>query len=174
MNAPRQDDVAPPHVELDDLELESLADHPFEVPDRPQIDLRAGQERLDADVDRKAALHAGDDRAFDGLVGLVGLADLVPDLESVGLLLGQDHEAIAVLGVLHQNLHLVSDLHEKGAVVVHELPDGNHAFRLESHVHLDLVRADLEDRTLDHLALFECPRLLLEELGEALSARVFT
>src|SRR5207302_3979592 len=56
-HAAGEDDVAALLVELDDLELELLADQLVEVADGPQIDLAAGEERLDADVDRQAALH---------------------------------------------------------------------------------------------------------------------
>ena len=94
----------------------------LEVAHRPQVDLRAGQERLHADVDGEAALHARDDDALDGFVALAGAADLVPDLEAVGLLLGEDDAAVLVLGLLEQDVDLVADAHEHGAVVVHELP----------------------------------------------------
>jgi hypothetical protein len=47
-HAPAEHDVAALLVELDDLELEGLADELVEVADRAQIDLGAGQERLDA------------------------------------------------------------------------------------------------------------------------------
>src|SRR5690606_29525211 len=68
--AAREHHVAAPLVELDDLELRALAHQRLEVPHRAQVHLRAGQERLDADVDRQAALHARHDHAFHGLVGL--------------------------------------------------------------------------------------------------------
>src|SRR5713226_4254586 len=55
-HAAREDDVAALLVELDDLELELLADQLVEVADGPQVDLRAGQERLDADVDGETPL----------------------------------------------------------------------------------------------------------------------
>src|SRR5205807_1416109 len=50
-DAAGEHDIAALLVELDDLELELLADQLVEVPDRAEIDLRSGQERLDADVD---------------------------------------------------------------------------------------------------------------------------
>ena len=69
-----QHDVAALLVELDDLEVETLADDGFvsedlEVAHGAQIDLAAGQERLDADVDRQAALDArGSDVRDEALV----------------------------------------------------------------------------------------------------------
>ena len=74
------------------LNLKRLADELVEVADRAQVDLRAGQERLDADVDRQAALDARDDDAVDQLVALGGGRDVVPHAELVGLLLGDDDQ----------------------------------------------------------------------------------
>ena len=59
-DAAGEHDVAALLVELDDLEVVRLADELVEVLDRTQIDLRAREERLDADVDGEAALDAGD------------------------------------------------------------------------------------------------------------------
>src|SRR5262249_11972165 len=89
-NAARNHDVAAVLVELDDLELVGLADEGVEVPNRTEIDLRAGEERLDPALDRdgEAALHALADGSLDELVLLAGDGDVVPDLEPVRLLLG--------------------------------------------------------------------------------------
>ena len=65
-SAAREDDVPAPLVELDDLEFELLAEEALEVPHRAQIDLGAGKERLDADVDGEAALDPGEDLALHG------------------------------------------------------------------------------------------------------------
>ncbi len=122
--APRQHDVAAPLVELDDLEGQPFADQRLEVAHRPQVDLRARQERLHADVDREAALHPRDDRALDGLVRLVGAADLVPDLEAIGLLLGEHDATVCVFDLLDQHVDDVAGLDEDRPVVVHEFPGG--------------------------------------------------
>ena len=169
--AAREHDVPAPLVELDDLELEPLADQALEVPHRPQVDLRAGQERLHADVDGEAALHAREHAALDGLVGLVGLADLVPDLEPVGLLLGEDDAAVLVLGLLDQHVDHVAGLDEHGALLVHELPAVHQAFGLEADVHVHVVGVDGEDAAAYDLALLDAWRLPLEQIGEALAAR---
>ena len=71
---------------------------------------RAGQERLHADVDGEAALHAADDGALDDLVALAGGADLVPDAHLVGLLLGEDDHAGVVLAALEEHLDGVAGL----------------------------------------------------------------
>src|SRR5262249_34784928 len=62
--ASRDDDVAAGAVELEDREAPALADVAVEVPRRPEIRVRAGEERRDADVDLQATLHLPDDRAL--------------------------------------------------------------------------------------------------------------
>src|SRR5262249_7366815 len=109
-HAPRQDDVAALLVELDDLELELLADQLVEIADRSEVDLRAGQERLDADVDAQTALDPADDGSLDELVALARGGDLVPDAHLVGLLLGEDDHARVVLARLEQHIDGVPNL----------------------------------------------------------------
>src|SRR5262249_50444883 len=53
-HAAREHDVTALFVELDDLELVGLPDQLIEVADGAQIDLAAGEERLDATADRDA------------------------------------------------------------------------------------------------------------------------
>src|SRR5205085_10083200 len=60
-DAPAEHDVAALLVELDDLELELLADQLVEIADRPEVHLRAGEERLHTDVDGEAPLDPSDD-----------------------------------------------------------------------------------------------------------------
>ena len=55
------DDVAALLVQLDDADFDLGADVAVQVADRANLDLRAGQKRLDADVDRQAALDAADE-----------------------------------------------------------------------------------------------------------------
>src|SRR5690606_5674254 len=104
-------DVAPPLVELDDLELERLAEKVLHVRNPAQSDLRTRQERIDAhEVDRHAALDLADQRAGHLLIVLVGRLDLLPDAQEVGLLLGQDDDAFLVLQVLQEDIDLVAGL----------------------------------------------------------------
>src|SRR5207302_6761764 len=109
-HAPAEHDVAALLVELDDLELVFLADQLVEIADRPEIHLRAGEERLHADVDGEAALDATDDGALDELVALARGGDLVPDAHLDGLLLGTDGHARVVLARLEQHFHGVAHL----------------------------------------------------------------
>src|SRR6185295_4736094 len=77
-----------------------------------EIHLRTRQEGLDAatDGDRETALHALGDGAFDQLIALAGFRDLIPDLEPVGLLLGEDAQPVLVLTALEEDLDLVAGL----------------------------------------------------------------
>jgi hypothetical protein len=91
-DAPGQDNVSPPAVQLDDLKLKSAADELFQITDGANIDLRARQESRHADIHRQASLDAGDDLPLNHLVLVPGPADLFPESEFVGLLLRKaDH-----------------------------------------------------------------------------------
>ena len=169
-----QHDVAALLVELDDLEAVGFADVGVEVAHRPQVDLRARQERLHpaADGDREAALDPRADGPFDELVALTGGGDLVPDLETVGLLLGQDTQAVLVLAALEEDVDLVADLDADLALAVHELVQRNRAFGLVADVDDDVFVAQRDDLAFDDVAFFEVFSFerLLEESGEALLA----
>ena len=78
-HATRDDDVAAALVQLDDLELELLAEQLVDVRDATERDLRTREERVDAhEVDDHATLDLLDERAFDRLIVLVGEADAAP------------------------------------------------------------------------------------------------
>ena len=168
--AARQHDVPAPLVELDDLELVRLADHAVEVAHRAQVDLAAGQERLHAlQVHRQAALHAAVDDALDDFRVVVGALQVIPDAQAVGLLLGEDDHAVFVLGLLDENFDLLADLDARDAVVVRELPGGDHAFGLAADVDENVFRIDGEHGAGDDLTFFDERLAALEELGERFS-----
>ena len=106
----RQHDVAALLVHLDDAHAQFLAAQRVEVADRTDVDLRAGQERADADVHREAALDPLDDAADDDLALGVGLLDLVPDLHLLGFFAREDDVAFAVFGALEQHVDDVAGL----------------------------------------------------------------
>ena len=166
--AAAQDDVAPLLVELDDLEVERLANVLLEVPHGAEVDLRAGEERLDADVDREAALHASGDRAVHQLVTLDGAVDLVPDLQLVSLLLGEDDLAVLVLGLLEVDVDLVAGRDGQLALGAHELLDGDLSLGLVADVDGDVVLGDLDHRTGDDLTFTRgvCRLVLLQHRCE--------
>ena len=119
----REHDVAALLVDLDDAHAQLLPAQRVEVADGTHVDLRAGQERADADVDREAALDALDDAADDDLALGVGLLDLVPDLHLLGFFAREHDVAFAILGALEQHVDDVAGLHGDLAGLVEELVD---------------------------------------------------
>ncbi len=113
--SPREHHVAPAAIQLDDLGPDRLAQHGAEVLDRAQIHLGAGKERLHPDVDGQASLHDLDDPAFDGRAAFVGAGDGVPDFDLVGLVLGEDDQALGVFLGLEIDLDLVADPRQRAA-----------------------------------------------------------
>src|SRR5207248_9923907 len=96
-HAARDDDVPPTLVQLDDLELELLAEQLVDVRNATQRDLRSRQERIDAhQVDDHAALDLLDERAFDRLIRLVRHADLLPHPHEVSFLLRKNDRAFLI------------------------------------------------------------------------------
>ena len=130
----REHDVAALLVDLDDAHAELLPAQRVEVAHRTHVDLRAGQERADADVDGEAALDALDDAADDDLALGVGLLDLVPDLHLLGFFAREDDVAFAIFGALEQHVDDVAGLHGDLAVLVEELVDRDDAFGLVADV----------------------------------------
>jgi hypothetical protein len=141
-----------------------LADEAIEVLDRAEIDLRAREERLDADVDGEAALDAADDRTLDGLVLLDSLGDLVPCAHEIRLLLGELEQAVFFAHLVEVDVNNVSHLDRELALIIDELGLLDGAFGLVADVHGDQLIADPDDRALDH-ALF-ADGLVVEELVE--------
>src|SRR3954462_3158039 len=93
----RDDDVAAALVQLDDLELELLAEQLVDVRNAAKRDLRTREERVDAhEVDDDTTLDLLDEGAFHRLVRLVRDADLLPYAHEVGFLLRQDDGAFLI------------------------------------------------------------------------------
>src|SRR5688572_31988973 len=110
-HATRHDDVPAPLVQLDDLELELLAEQLVDVRNATQRDLRAGEERVDThEVHHDAALDLLLKHAFDRLVVLVSDADALPDAHEIRLLLREDDGAFLVFQMLQQHFDLVAGL----------------------------------------------------------------
>ena len=166
---PRENDVPPSLVELDDLELVGLTDHPVQVANRAEIDLAAGQEGLDAEqVDGESTLDAPRDRPFDDVGVVVGGGELVPDPEAIRLLLGQDDGALVALDLLDHHLDGVARNEPDHAAVVRELPGGDHALGLVADVDENVVGVHTQHGPLYNVPLPDAPKALLEERLEAL------
>jgi hypothetical protein len=87
-----------------------------------------------------------------GRARLVRLADLLPDAQEVGLLLGQDDHAVLVLQVLQEDLDLVADLER---IRILELVARHRALALEPEVQDHRLLGDAENTGLDDLTLLD-------------------
>src|SRR6185503_13136896 len=144
-----EDDVAALLVDLDHPHAQLLAAQRVEVAHRAHVDLRAGQERADADVHRQAALDALDHPADDDLALGIGLLDLVPDLHLLGFFAREDDVAFAIFGPLEQHVDDVAGLNGDFAGLVEELVDRDDAFGFVADVNDDFGGSDFENRSLD-------------------------
>src|SRR3989454_560826 len=168
--AAREHDVAAAAVELDDLGPNRLADHGGQILHRAQVHLGARQERLDPDVDREAALDDLDHAAFHRRALLVGLGDRVPDLDLVGLVLGENDEPFGVLFGFEVHLDLFADLRQ-GAVPV-EFLDRDRPFALVADVDEDLAGADVDHAAADDLSFLELGHAVVIPVLHALLGRL--
>ncbi len=103
-------------VDFDDLEVVGVAHELLEIFRGDDVDLRSGQERLDADVDGEARFDDGFDFAFDEAIALEDLDDLFPVLAVGGFFLGEDDRALVVFEAQDQHFHFVTDLEIVGVV----------------------------------------------------------
>ena len=146
----RHDDVAELLIDLHDLELHRLVDIDVVVADRLHVDLRAGQECLDAEhVDDHAALGAALDVAFDYLVLLERLVHTIPRAELAGFLVREHELPLLVLGAFD----VYFDLLAYGQFgVISEFADRNDAFRLVADVDHYFALGEPDYGSLDHFA----------------------
>ncbi len=151
----REDDVAALLVDRDDLEIQVLAAQGLEVLDRFDVDERARQERLDADVDGESSLDPVDDAAADGRARPVGLLDLVPDLHLLGFVLREDDVAVLVFRPLEENVDRVALLDRDLAREVGELGERDDALRFVADVDDHFRGGDGQDPAPDDLALLQ-------------------
>ncbi len=141
----------------------SLPDQIVKVLDRSQVHLGPGQEGRDSDVHREPALDALDDPALhDGFL-VVGFLEIVPDLQLVRLLLGEENESLLVFGAVEVDLDGVSHLHVVRAVGLAEFLQGDLPLGLVPDVDGDrgLTHGDHGSRDdLAHFHLLFFDRLL--------------
>ena len=150
--AARKDDVFPVVVDLDDLEIVGVADELLEILGRNNVDLRAGEKRLDADVDDEAAFDDRLDLAFDEAVAVEDLDDLLPVLAVGCFFLGKDDGTLVVFEAAEENFDFVADLEVVGVV---ELAQRDDALGFIADIDEDFAVANLQDAAFDDAALFE-------------------
>ena len=108
-----------------------------------------------ANIDGEATLNASNNGALDGFFVVVGVADLVPDLEAFRLLLGQNQLAIFALDFFDENFDGISDGDCGYTLFRHEFPGGNHSLGLKADVDLNEIVVDRKDLAFRDLPLFE-------------------
>ena len=144
-------DVAALLVDLDDPHAQLLAAQRVEVAHGTHVDLRAGEERADADVHRQAALDPLDHPADDHLLLGVRLFHVVPDLHLLGFFAREDDVAFTVFGALEEDVDDVAGLDGNLPGFVDELVDRDDPFGLVPDVDDDFRGRHFEDGSLDDL-----------------------
>src|SRR6185437_15215524 len=148
----RDDDVAALLVELDDADLELLADVAVEVANGTNLNLRARKEGLDADIDREAALDARDDHTLHRSLGVGSLFELVPHLVAQCLLVADEVTALLLFALDH-DLNRVADVELGRAGVIDDLFEGNETLGLETDINDNVLVGDFDDGS-SHERLF--------------------
>ena len=148
--AARDHDVAAAAIHLQDLERLRLVHQRRHVADRPDVDLRARQERHRAvEIDGEAALDLIEDDALDLLVVLERLLELAPAFLAARLVAREHRFAERILDALEIDLDVVADLDLGGAAGPGEFAQRHAAFGLEPDVDDREVLLDPDDRALD-------------------------
>ena len=173
-------DVAALLVELNDADLNRLANVGVEIAHRAQLELRAGQERLDANVYRETALHAADHGTRKRGLLVVRLLHRVPHTEPLRLFIAQQVAAFRLLA-LNDHIDAVAGMQLRLTGVIENLLEGNQALGLHADVDDDMLVSELDDRTGDDRGVVEglsssfrglLPVKGLEGSGEVFHAQV--
>ena len=147
----RDDDVAALFVQLDDRDFDGLAFHAIEIPDGPQVHLRAGQEGVRSeDVDRQSALDAVNDDGLDWLFLVIGLLDLFPGMNALGLLVRKRDVTFLGLALVAHHVDFVARLKLWLAFVIEDLRKRQHAFRFRADIYDHMGGRELKHGAFDH------------------------
>ena len=148
----RENDIVALLVDLDDFELESFAEVFIEVAGRDDVDLRGGEEGVDADVDHQAALDLTADFAIDGAALGTDADDAVPVLLLLGPGERQHDHAVVVFEALQEDLDLVAHL---GLHWILEFRERDCTLGFVTDIHQHFIRAHFEDAPFDQHSLGE-------------------
>ena len=145
--APGQDDIPPLGTDLDDLEIEFLADIAGRVAHRHHVNLRARQEGIHTvQVHNQTAADHALDHSLDNAAFLVIQQHAVPAKLLVRLLLAQNHHSVIVFDLVQQNVQLVAHV-DLGKIA--ELAARNDPFGFVADVHQDFVASHFENCSRD-------------------------
>ena len=157
-----EDDVLPLVVDFDDFEFVDLAEVFVEIFRRDDVDLGAGEESFDADVDHEAAFDDGFDFALHEAAVVEDFDDLVPVLLVGGFLFREDDHALVVFEFFEEDFDLVPDFE----FLVFEFGDGDGPFGFVSDVDEDKVVLKFKDAAVDDTPLAVFPEIVRDELFE--------
>ncbi len=164
-----QDHVVAVLVQLDDLRLELLAHVGLEVADATHLDERRREEATEADVEDEPTLDDLDDGTGDDAVFFLDLLDGAPGTLVLSALLREDQAAFLVLLLENQGLDLVADLDDLVRVDVvldRELAARDDTFGLVTDVEEDLVAVNLDDDSVNDVAVVEVLDRLVDRREE--------
>ena len=149
------------------LEFHALVHKHVVVANGLDIDLRAGQERLNIveHRDNKTTLGAALHIAGDDFLIFVSLVDALPRLEDACLLVAQQQLPIGILLAFHVDLDFVARLK---VGVVAQFRSGDDTVALKTNVHHSLTVSDANNDTLNNLLLGEGVEGLLILLSQLL------
>src|ERR1700722_1867861 len=142
------DHVAALLVELDDANIDGLTDVSIQIAHRANLELGAGQECLDADIDGDAALDATQHSTGDRHLLGVGLLDGIPDPMALRLLIAQQVAALGLLA-LHHHVDHIAGMQLGLTGVIGHLLQGNEALALEPDIHHHMLVRQLHHCALD-------------------------
>src|SRR6266705_2741307 len=169
--APRDDDVVPLAVELDDLELHLLALVGQGVLHGGDIHERPGEESPDSvGHDGEAAFYLAGDHAFHQRAGFERFFQIEPGREALGLVARQARLSVAVLKRFDRDAGEIAGLDLEFALVVLEFLEGDEGFGLEAGVDDDVIHVHADDFSGDHFARahFLAREAFLEQGGETI------
>jgi hypothetical protein len=159
----RDDDILVRVIDLHDAHIHLAIDEGVEIAHRPDIDLRAREERLDAEkIDDETALDAANNFCLEHILGLVRFDDPLPDAHEIRTLAAEDQLTIGIFDLLEIYLNFVAGLEIFDIV---ELIARQYSFRLEADIDRHLVIIDLNHPAFDDLMLSDLAERSLVHLG---------
>ena len=141
-----ENDIAAILVDLENLELELPVQEIVRIANRQNIQLGTRQERIDADIDDHAALHAALDNAFDKPAFLAGFKDPIPAPLLLGLGLAEHDHAVVVFQSFQKHFDVVAHLNLGD---IFELGGGYDAFGFVADVDENFGGTNFEDPAFD-------------------------
>ena len=127
------------------------------IPNRPEVNLRAGQKGLKANIHGEPSLNPRENSAFDCAVVFIDLSNCVPDLYLCSLFFGKSDDPFVILSPLQKDLYLVAHIGRQIPLVVNKLTNRDLPFWFVTDINQDIFFVDLNDLSSNYLSLFDTP-----------------